>query len=75
MPLTGSATITLPSGPGKEATALPLSGITKIEIDFYNGVIFFFQGNVRVSQFDYNEATTLTATITGSNTAIVVSSS
>lgn len=73
---TGSATVTMKTGPAQQVTAQVLPGITSIVIDIARQTVELRQGD-QVSgpskQFDLNGVTTLTDTISGGNHTLVFS--
>lgn len=62
-----SATITGKSGPGNTITAIALPGIIAVHIDIKKQVltIEYYQNGPQRGEFDYQQTTTVTDTITG----------
>ncbi len=71
---TASATVTGKSGPAIQSTAIALPNITFFSIDIARGVLTVTWGSPqRTTTYDYTQTTTLTDTITGTNSVFVVS--
>ncbi len=72
----GTATITAKSGPGLTNTAIPLSGITAMSIDWARQVIQIYQGAQLTGpcrEYDLTGVTTLTISAPATAPVIVVS--
>lgn len=65
-------TVTAKSGPGFQATALVVTGVTNIQFDLVGRVLSLFQGSV-VETYDLSTVTTVTFSISGSTYTVVVS--
>lgn len=63
--MTGSATVTAKTGPGKTVTAGVFTGLTGINFDLAAGVLFLTNGNNQIEQFELTGAETLTMTASG----------
>lgn len=66
-------TVTAYTGPGIQATAQVITGVTKVEFDVEAGVLFVYQGNEKISQFATSDVGTVTCTVSGTNFNFVVS--
>ncbi len=67
-----TVTITSTTGPGQAVTALVLTGVTDIEVDFKANTIRIINNGIETF-FDYSAVTTFTWTITGGSAAITIS--
>jgi len=56
-----SATVTAKTGPGKQATALVLTGVTAYNFDVASGILWVSQGSVQ-NQFQLTGSNTITFT-------------
>jgi hypothetical protein len=65
-------TITASSGPGIEATALQLTGVTNIQFDYVAGTVSIFQGS-KFNNFSLEGVTAVTCTISGGVATWVIS--
>ena len=63
----GNATITAKTGPAKTVTALSVTNIKSLEIDFPNAVLRIFQVTGGYKEFDIAAVTTTTVSISGAN--------
>lgn len=61
--ITASATVTGKTGPGLTSTAIGLTNLRELVIDFDGGVISFKTRNGRYIAYDYTQTTALTDTI------------
>lgn len=69
-----TVTITETTGPGQAVTALVLTDVVDIEVDFNRNVIKVTRaGAAGIQYYDYSALATLTWTITTGNTVIVAS--
>jgi hypothetical protein len=70
-----TVTVTSTTGPGQSVTALKATDVSKFEVDFGANVIKVTrQGSGSTQIYDYSAMATLTWTISGGVTTIVVSS-
>lgn len=68
-------TVTLPIGAGASATALALTNVSGIEFDLAAKVLRVKQSNPsKITEFDFAAAATVTYTISGDDSTVVVSS-
>lgn len=71
-----TATVTAKSGPALQSTAVALTGITSMSIDWRRMIIQLYQGNELTGpekEFDLTGVTTLTIATPGTTPVIVIS--
>lgn len=69
-----TATFTSTTGPGQAVTALKFTDVLDIEVDFVKNTIKVTRaGSAGVVYFDYSAAATITWTVSGGVTTIVIS--